>query len=97
MRMASMRSDASNSCKHNTKKDTTTVRGLSCESTTDILTEEKDKQATTGKPTHVTVYLLQDLNRDSCRQMLKMMVGPSVSTDSKTRKKKTKDAPTVEY
>ena len=54
------------SSKHNAKKITTRERGPFHQSITAILTEEKREEKFT-KPTHVAVYLFQDLDRDRSR------------------------------
>ena len=69
-RMASTTSDTgdtSSSSEHNAKKITTRVRGPFHQSITAILTEEKREEKQFTKPTHIAVYLFQDLERDRSR------------------------------
>ena len=53
--------------KHNAKKITTREGGPFHQSITAILTEEKREKKQFTKPTHVAVYLFQDLDRDRSR------------------------------
>ena len=48
---------------HNAKKITTRVRGSLHQSITAIPTEEKGEEKQFTKPTHVAVYLFQDLDQ----------------------------------
>ena len=52
-------------CKHNSKKNTTVASGESHQLKTAILIEENEKQSTTTR--RVTVFLFWDLNRDRSR------------------------------
>ena len=78
------------SSKHNAKKITTRVRGPFHQSITAILTGEKREEKQFTKPTHVEVYLFQDLDRDRSLRTLRMTVGHRASTESKEEKKEGK-------